>query len=243
MPTIDDLLLEKKRYGLPETISDDEKMKIEQGMPVQYILGFINYSNLEIKLNRKVLIPRYETDEMVHLITKKYLTKNMKVLDLCCGSGFIGLSLKKNEPSISVVLSDIDDEAIIQTNENSKINFSDLSGIKIVKSDCFKEIKGKFDLIVSNPPYVAYNDEDAKNLSLTFEPKNAIFAPDNGWYFYQKIINEAGDYLNDNGLLIFEINPKHIDRWLKVKGAKILKDMSNKYRFVFIKKDDLIVNN
>jgi release factor glutamine methyltransferase len=96
MPTIDDLILEKKRYGLEQKISNCEKRKLKQGMPVQKIIGYIEMSDVTIKLNKKVLIPRYETEELVEL-AKEVISKNKytKILDMCSGSGYIGLAIKK----------------------------------------------------------------------------------------------------------------------------------------------------
>ncbi|UUM25519.1 peptide chain release factor N(5)-glutamine methyltransferase [Mycoplasmopsis agalactiae] len=239
MPTIEDLLLEKKRYRLELKVGSLELQKLNQGYPIQYIMGYVEYANVRINLNHKVLIPRYETEELVYILLNEYLKPRMKVLDLCTGSGFIGIALKKNLDSINVTLSDIDNEAIMQANENVVLNFKNTTGIKIVQSDCFKDIKGKFDLIVSNPPYLDYDDKDVDESVKKFEPEIALFAKDSGWYFYEKILNEAKHYLNEGGILAFEINPKHIDRWKQIDGAKIVKDMSLKYRFAFISYEDL----
>ncbi|WP_029513682.1 peptide chain release factor N(5)-glutamine methyltransferase [Mycoplasmopsis primatum] len=235
MPTKADLLLEKKRYGLKQVITDDELKKLESGWPVQLIMGYVEYANVRINLNHKVLIPRYETEELIYIFLKQYAKPNMKVLDLCCGSGFIGIALKKNMPSLDVTMSDVDDNAIKQSNENIMLNFPNHNDIKIIKSDCFNEIKGKFDVIISNPPYVAFDDKDVQKDISNFEPFNAIFAPDNGWYFYNKIIEEAPNFLNKNGLLIFEINPNHMNKWSSIKNVVIKKDMAGKERFAFIK--------
>lgn len=239
MPTISDLLLEKKRYGLKQEISDLELKKIEQGYPIQYIMGYVEYANVRINLNHNVLIPRYETEELVFILLKEYLKPGMKVLDLCTGSGFIGLALKKNLNSIRLTLSDIDSEAILQTKENAILNFGNDENIEIVQSDCFKDITGKFDVIVSNPPYLAYDDKDVDESVSKFEPAIALFSPDSGWYFYEKILNEAKTYLNEGGILALEINPKHIFKWEKIPGVRTLKDVSKKDRFVFIKYEDL----
>ncbi|EIN14814.1 DNA methyltransferase, HemK [Mycoplasmopsis agalactiae 14628] len=239
MPTIEDLLLEKKRYGLESKVNSLELEKLNQGYPIQYIMGYVEYANVRINLNHKVLIPRYETEELVYILLNEYLKPGMKVLDLCTGSGFIGIALKKNFDSINVTLSDIDDEAIMQTNENIALNFEDKAGIQVVQSDCFAGIEGKFDIIVSNPPYLDYEDKDVGESVRKFEPEIALFAQDSGWFFYEKLLNEAKQYLNENGILAFEINPKHINRWRQIKGAKIVKDMSSKERFAFISYENL----
>lgn len=235
MPSVDDLLLEKKRYGLEQKVSKKELEMLNQNMPIQYIIGYVEYANVKINLNNKVLIPRYETEELIHLFLNNYAKENVKVLDLCCGSGFIGLALKKNKPSLDVTLSDNDNEALLKTKENELINFGKNGVVKIVESDLFTDINDKFDVIISNPPYIAFDDPDAQSLSLKHEPIHAIFAKDNGLYFYKKIIKEAPKFLNKEGLLIFEINPKHIKFWDKVKNAKIMNDMSQKPRFAILK--------
>jgi release factor glutamine methyltransferase len=96
MPTVEDLILEKKRYGLEQTVSDFEKEMLDKGMPVQKIIGYIEMSNVIIKVDKKVLIPRYETEELVEL-TKDIIVKNKytRILDMCSGSGYIGIALKK----------------------------------------------------------------------------------------------------------------------------------------------------
>ncbi|MCT4469979.1 peptide chain release factor N(5)-glutamine methyltransferase [Mycoplasma sp. HS2188] len=236
MPTVEDLLLEKKRYGLQQIITDEEKIKLDSGMPIQYIMGYVEFLNTRINLNHKVLIPRYETEEMVHMIIEKYSKNidNINVLDLCCGSGFIGLAIKKNIKNVSVTLSDIDQEAIDQTNENIKQNFNDHRDIKVIKSDLFEKINDRFDLIVSNPPYLDPNIKLENQQSLNFEPQHALFAEDQGWYIYEKILKEYKEYLKPGGKLILEINPLHLEKWKTLENAVIINDINKKPRFVIV---------
>ncbi|WP_406618117.1 peptide chain release factor N(5)-glutamine methyltransferase [Mycoplasmopsis lipophila] len=232
MATKDELLLEKRRYGLEETISPEELEKLSLGYPIQKIMGYIESDNIKIKLDRKVLIPRYETMELVDIIKNNYLKNNIKVLDICCGSGYIGLALKKHNPSIEVYASDIDEESILSTQENAILN--NLK-INIYKSDLFEKIpKIKFDLIISNPPYLDKSDILDKSV-LNFEPHNALFAKENGFFFYKKILQKYSNFLKKNGYIFFEINPIHSEIWKKIKNAQILKDINNKNRFVIIK--------
>ncbi|WP_029608519.1 peptide chain release factor N(5)-glutamine methyltransferase [Mycoplasma simbae] len=236
MPTVEELIQEKRRYGLDLTVSEDELNKLKQGMPIQYIMGYVEFLNTRINLNHKVLIPRYETEEMVDLILNKYAQNNtnFSVLDLCCGSGFIGLALKKNMPNIQVTLSDIDPEALQQTRENALINFGNADVVKIIQSDLFANIDQKFDLIVTNPPYL---DEDIllpNDKDLMFEPQHALYASEQGWYFYRKILEQYKDFLKPGGKIIFEINPLHFEKWNEVEGATILEDINRKKRFVIV---------
>ncbi|MGZ9797516.1 peptide chain release factor N(5)-glutamine methyltransferase [Mycoplasma sp. 4013] len=232
MPTKADLLLEKRRYGLDQNISSFEEQQLETGMPVQKIIGYIEMADVKIDLRYKVLIPRYETEELI-LYVKKMYPKNAKlrILDLCCGSGFIGLALKKYFVNSEVILSDISDEAIMQSNLNKKINNLE---VKIINCDLFDSITGKFDVIVSNPPYLSTNEKLDKSV-LNFEPHNALFADNNGLYFYQQIIKKADKYLKNEAKIFFEINPLHLNWWNHQKwkyDIKIINDIANKPRIV-----------
>ncbi|MGL6125149.1 MAG: peptide chain release factor N(5)-glutamine methyltransferase [Metamycoplasmataceae bacterium] len=229
MPSINDLLLEKKRYQLTQSISILEKIKLKLGMPVQKIIGYVEMSDVKIKVNKKVLIPRYETEELV-LIAKELILKNnyVKVLDLCSGSGYIGIALKKWNKDIEVVCTDVDRNAISQTQINAKLNNVN---VRIIKSNLFDEISEKFDLIISNPPYVSINEKEAmSNSVIKFEPKKAIFADDEGMFFYKEIEKNASNFILNGGTLLFEINPLN-SRYFEDRGYIILKDINNKKRF------------
>ncbi|MBU4690381.1 peptide chain release factor N(5)-glutamine methyltransferase [Mycoplasma sp. ES3157-GEN-MYC] len=236
MPTIEELKLEKRRYGLSEIISNEELKKLQEGMPIQYIMGYIEFLNTKIKLDHKVLIPRYETEEMVDLALKKYVKNKIdfKVLDLCCGSGFIGLAIKVNAPKVQVTLSDIDPIAIKQTKENAIENLGSDTRVNIIQSDLFSNVTEKFDLIISNPPYLDENIILNNDKDLKWEPQHALYTKDEGWYFYKKILDHYKSYLNDDGVLIFEINPLHIQKWNELNNVKILNDINNKPRFAII---------
>ncbi|MBN4083622.1 peptide chain release factor N(5)-glutamine methyltransferase [Mycoplasma sp. CSL10137] len=235
MPSKEELLLEKRRYGLKEEISSFELEQLNSGMPVQKIMGYIEMADIKIDIRHNVLIPRYETEELIYLAIEEIKLNQFKsVLDLCSGSGFIGLAIKNKYKDISVTLSDISSEAIKSQELNSNIN--NLK-VNILHSNLFENITGKFDIIVSNPPYIG-NDEKLSKSVLDFEPHNALFADDNGLFFYKKIIELAPKYLNKNGILLFEINPLHIEFWNSIKNKfkllEITKDLSNKNRFVKI---------
>ncbi|QIW61916.1 peptide chain release factor N(5)-glutamine methyltransferase [Mycoplasmopsis gallinacea] len=236
MPTKEDLLLEKKRYGLSQEVSSEELKMLSENTPVQKIIGYVDYLDVKIDLSKKVLIPRYETIELV-LWANEIIKKNnyQRVLDLCTGSGFIALAIKKANLSINVSASDIDLEAIEQTKINADKN--DLK-ISIIASDLFNSLQGnKFDLIVSNPPYLA-SYEHLDQSVLKHEPLHALFASDEGLYFYKQILEQAPNYLNPNGTLLFEINPLHLAFWESLEKAKydveIKKDLFGMYRMVKI---------
>ncbi|WP_025755682.1 peptide chain release factor N(5)-glutamine methyltransferase [Mycoplasmopsis cricetuli] len=236
MPTKEDLLLEKRRYHLPQKISINELKLLKQGMPVQKIIGYVDLANVRIDVNYNVLIPRYETEELIFLVNT-YLSKNQKsfkLLDLCCGSGIIAIALKKMNLNLDVTASDIDLEAIKATTYNAKLNNIN---IKIKQSDLFKNINSKFDIIVSNPPYLGKNEILSDSI-LKFEPHHALFANNNGFEFYEKILLQASNYLTENGVIFFEINPLHIEKWKKLQkkiNIQIIKDINSKDRFAVVK--------
>ncbi|SJZ62896.1 peptide chain release factor N(5)-glutamine methyltransferase [Mycoplasmopsis verecunda] len=239
MPTKEDLLLEKRRYGLPQTISSFELQQLKQGMPVQKIMGYVDMHNVRIYLQHKVLIPRYETEELILLVEQYYKdANNIDVLDMCTGSGFIAIALKHENKTWNITASDIDLEAINQCNINAKENNV---YINIIQSDLFQNINQKFDVIVSNPPYIQESEHLADSV-INYEPLHALYAPEDGFYFYDAIIKHAPKYLKVNGTLFFEINPFHKKYWdelSKTYNIKIYKDMSNKDRFAVVKFDDL----
>ena len=226
------LLLEKRRYNLKETISFKEKYKLWRDYPIQKIIGYIEMANVKIKVNKKVLIPRYETEELI-LLAIKLIKENGKyhnILDLCCGSGFIGIALKKAFPSLNILQSDISNAAINQTLINLKIN--NLKN-NVIKSNMFHNIYQKFDVIISNPPYLLKSDK--KNMTksvLKYEPQKALFAQEKGMFFYYHIEKNLSKYLNKNGLIILEINPVNY-KWFIDNKYHVINDINNKKRFAY----------
>ncbi|QZE12653.1 peptide chain release factor N(5)-glutamine methyltransferase [Mycoplasma sp. Ms02] len=241
MPTREDLLLEKRRYGLPEVVSEAEQELLDKNTPVQKIIGHVELAGVTIDLSNKVLIPRYETEEMVLKFLPE-IKKNAKVLDLCTGSGFIAIALKKARPDLQVFGSDIDKDAVNQATINASINGT---WINFVQSDLFdafkKTIKSeddKFDILFSNPPYIGYEEKSQMSPSvLDHEPHHALFAEDFGMEFYNKILDQAKSYVKDGGTIYFEINPLHFDFWEILSRAydlQIFTDINGKARFVKI---------
>lgn len=223
------LLNEKRKYDLPETISEKELVLLEKGTPIQKIIGYIQFDKVIININRNVLIPRYETEEVI-LEALKYIKQDSNVLDLCTGSGFIGLTIKE-KTNANVTMSDISDEAILQAKENAKLNNLD---VEIIQSDLFNNIDDKFDVIVSNPPYIR-EDEPLPESVEKFEPSNALFGGQDGNDFYKEIIKQAPNYLKPNGILIFEIGKDNVE-FMKQNNFEILDDINDLPR-IAIKKE------
>lgn len=220
---IEELKRQKRIHGLSEEISENEIEQLKSGMPIQKIIGFINFDDVKINVNRNVLIPRYETEEVMHAALK-FINEDAKVLDLCTGSGYIGLSIKK-KTGANVTMSDISEEAIIQSRENAKINNLD---VNIIKSDMFENIDQKFNVIISNPPYIPEEIKLGKSV-IDFEPSNALFAGDDGNKFYKIIINEAPKYLHENGVVVLEISEDNVE-YIKSQGFDIHDDINGKPR-------------
>lgn len=226
-----ELLKEKQRYNLPLEISKLENLKLELGYPVQKIIGFIEMEDVRIFLDQKVFIPRYETQELI-LKVKKVIKNSDSVLDLCCGSGFIGLALAKFS-NAKITLTDISDDAILQTKLNAKYNNLD---VNTIKSDLFSNIpKQKFNIIISNPPYL--RPQKLHKSVLHFEPEIALFSKPEPFSFYQKIMDKADDFLEKNGWIFFEIDYESVDFFKKnYPDFTIENDINNKPRFAYWQK-------
>lgn len=189
---------------LLKVLSDLKKEK-----PIQYILGKTYFYELEFKLNKNVLIPRPETEELVDWIVKEFRIQNseFRILDIGTGSGCIAVSLAKNLPNAKVVAIDVSKEALKVAKENAVCNHVDVEFLEIDILNLDK-LPYEFDVIVSNPPYVRdIEKEQMKNNVIEYEPHLALFVKnDNPLLFYEKITELASEGLIDGGEVYFEIN-------------------------------------
>lgn len=176
--------------------------KRAERIPLQYITGEQEFMGLKFLVNSNVLIPRQDTEVLVEEALKK-IKPGMEVLDLCTGSGCIIISILKNAPEVTGVAADISKQALNIAKENAKLN--EVS-VRFETSDLFNSIKGTFDVIVSNPPYIP-TEEITKLMPEVrdFEPYDALDGKEDGLYFYRKIIREGKQYLKPDGYLMFEI--------------------------------------
>lgn len=237
-----DLILNYKQI-LPE--SSFQKItgiisRLKNQEPIQYILGETEFYGLKFKVGTGVLIPRFETEELVHHIVKQKKNLTVKILDIGTGSGCIAISLKKQMPESEVWCCDIADKALYYTSENAKLNNVEikLERFDILGLDNFPE--SNFDIIVSNPPYVTGKEKPAMRENvLNFEPSLALFVPDNDpLLFYRAITLKAKKLLKANGELFFEINENfgnEISSLMVENGfvVDVVKDINGKDRFVF----------
>ncbi len=205
--------------------------------PVQYITNNVNFYGLELYVNESVLIPRFETEELVeNTITKLNNFVNPKVLDLCCGSGAIGLAIKNKIPNSTVTMSDISKEAIKVAEENSKrLNLD----VQIIESDLFNNINGKYDCIISNPPYIK-DDEEIEKIVSENEPKIALYGGIDGLNYYRRILKEISKYLNNKYLIAFEIGATQKEDIIQIAKEYLgdieidsKKDLSGRDRMIF----------
>ena len=213
--------------------------QLKQGIPVQYIVGNVNFYGNTINVNKNVLIPRFETELLVDK-TIKYIKNNFKhhvdILDIATGSGCIAITLKKEIDS-TVDASDISESALKVAQKNALNNKVD---INFINSDMLTNITKKYDIIISNPPYLTKED-DIMDIVKNNEPEIALYAKDNGLYYYDVILKNIKNNLKDKYLIAFEIGYtqgeaiKNIAlKYLDNINVKIEKDFSNKDRFVFI---------
>lgn len=216
--------------------------KLKEGYPIQYLIGYVNFCGEDIIVNENTLIPRYETELLVDKINNyinKINFKNIDILDLCTGSGAIGILLYKNNLVKTLTLSDISEEALKVCKKNLENN-----NIKanIIKSNMFDKIEGKFDIIVSNPPYVSKTEVLDK--TVLFEPDIALYSDNNGIYHIERIIKNFDKYTKTKALIAVEINSyssNTIIELIKKYNIKynftIEKDLTNKDRYLFIFKN------
>lgn len=223
-------------------VSEDiekDYQKLVEGIPIQYLIGYVDFYGNKINVNKNVLIPRYETellvDKTISLIKEKFDSK-VSILDLCTGSGCIGISLYKSV-NCDVTISDVSIDALEVAKTNIFIN--DVN-INCIHSDLFDNINGTFDVIISNPPYISNNIE-VMDIVDKNEPNIALYAPDNGLYFYEKILSDCRKYLNNKFIIAFEIGYEQGESIKKIANkyfsdSKVIveKDYSLKDRFLFI---------
>ena len=233
-------------FALQQEVTEEEKQFVEEiykklvaHIPAQYIIGHAEFFGMKLKVDERVLIPRPETEELVDLILTENPEKNLKVLDIGTGSGAIALALAKNRPDWSVTAADISQDALDLSLENANAQNLNLS---FIKSDCFSEISAKYDIIVSNPPYISREDQEEVGLNvLHSEPHLALFADEDGLAIYRRIAESSKDYLNDGGKIYLEIGykqgqsvPALFTENFPEKRVRTLKDQFGQDRMVVI---------
>lgn len=253
---LSNLLNKPKEYLI---INQDEQIKIElenefkkniekiaNGYPLQYITNKQEFMKLNFYVDENVLIPQPDTEilvEKVINICNKY--KNVNILDMCTGSGAIAISLAKYIKNSRIYAIDISKNAIDIAKKNA-INNEVEDNMYFINSDMFKNIKElKFDIIVSNPPYIERNVIDTLSKEVQFEPYIALDGGEDGLYFYKILAENSYKYLNKDGYLCLEIgyNQKHsvinlLNETKKYEEIYCIKDLANKDRVIISKKKE-----
>jgi release factor glutamine methyltransferase len=223
---------------------DSHMQSLLDGIPIQYVTGIAYFMDIKLNVNKDVLIPRPETEEMVELVMKNFSEKNnISVLDIGCGSGCIAIQLARSIPGCEVTALDKSDKAVALTQLNAEQNSV---MVKTVICDVLtdaEKINGEFDLIVSNPPYIHPSESvEVDEQVLKFEPHLALFTPeDDVLIFYRKILLLAGKNLRKGGAIYFEVNPSHVEKLsllVESKGWEVKQhvDISGKTRIFEIGK-------
>ena len=213
--------------------------RLLSGEAVQYIIGNACFYGYEFKVNSNTLIPRFETELLVEKSVNyinNFFEDRVSILDIGTGSGCIAITLNKLVNSM-VTAVDISNDALDVAKENNVINNTD---VNFIVSDVFSNVNGKYDVIISNPPYICH-DEEIMDIVYDNEPHLALYADMDGLYFYDKILSECKEYLNDKFFIAFEIGYLQADsiigivnKYLEDVNIIVDKDYSGKDRFIFI---------
>lgn len=215
---------------------------LKKEKPLQQILGYCDFAGVRINLNRRVLIPRVETEELTMMIIRENRNRGgLKILDACCGSGCMALALAGNIPESVVTAVDLSMEAIEQTRENAQAN---ALNVEVVAADVFSDMPFDtcFDIIVSNPPYVRESEKAMmRNNVLLYEPHSALFVKDEDpLTYYRALCRIADRHLRQGGVMYLEINEglaEQTEAIFKPKYDTLLsKDLRGKYRFLRVRK-------
>lgn len=251
---LENILNVKKEYLLihsEEEVKQEDKIKYEncikeliKGKPLQYITNKQEFMGLNFYVDENVLIPQPDTEILVEkAIEIAETTQKNKILDMCTGSGCIAISLAKKINNAQITAVDISNSALNVANKNA-INNNVENKIKFINSDMFNNIEEKFDIIVSNPPYIETETINKLEIEVQNEPHVALDGGIDGLKFYKIIANNAFEYLNENGYLLLEIGynqQESVTQLLqdtgKYKNIETIKDLGGNYRVVIARKE------
>lgn len=230
-----------KKYIHPEDNLEEAIERLKKGEPVQYIIGDVDFYGNIIKVNKNVLIPRRETEELVEKtlerLKKLFPKENINIIDIGTGSGCISITLKKFLPNSTITAVDISQDALKVAVDNSKQNNVE---INFIHSNLFEKVSGKYQCIISNPPYIKENEE-IMDIVKNNEPHLALYAPNEGLYFYQEILKEASKYLEEKYIIAFEIGETQGEEIISIaknyfpnSNIVLEKDLQHLDRFIFI---------
>lgn len=235
---------------MQEPLTDEQQLQFKQlveqhcaGTPVQYLIGQEEFYGRSFEVTPDVLIPRPETEELVYTTLNKvpslFSSKSLKFADIGTGSGAIAISMKKECPELNVTATDLSEAALEVARRNAVTNEAD---IRFLQGDLTKPLSDeKFDIILSNPPYIAYDEaKDMEDVVLEHEPHSALFADENGLKLYRELCEQLPSIMNKPGLIGFEIGYQQgeaVENLLKMHfpngKVEVLKDLFGQNRMVF----------
>lgn len=213
--------------------------KIIEGVPIQYITKKQEFMGLDFFVDENVLIPQPDTEILVEEVLKisKLYNKKINILDLCTGSGAIAVSLAKYIKDVNIIATDISENAIEIAEKNAIKNNAE-NNIKFVVSDMFKNIENKFDIIVSNPPYIETKEIEKLSKEVKNEPIIALDGGNDGIKYYKIIADNYNKFLNIGGYLLLEMGYNQGESVSKLfKNSEIKKDLSGNNRVILVKKE------
>ncbi len=229
--------------NVPANILDaylNSRERMYEGEPVQYIAGFAEFYGRMFKVNQHVLIPRPETEELVYQTLQMIQNEQEVVCDIGTGTGAIAITLKKERPDLSVIATDISEEALLIAQTNASTLEAPIEFLKGKSLEPLIKENIKVDVLVSNPPYISYEEQkEMSDTVLNYEPHLALFAEDDGLAIYKDIILNLEHVMSDNGLVIFEIGhlqgellKDFIETHLNVEHVKIIQDINQNNRMI-----------
>ena len=248
------LIMRYKKWNLTEFLAkqqqivtaDDQQWldmaiaKLQKNYPLQYLFGYELFFDREFIVNEHTLIPRPETEWIVDYILQNEHLANQKIADIGTGSGVIGLTLKLEEHSAAVTITDIDEQTLAVAKQNASHLQAD---VQFMLGDNLQALDTKYDIIVSNPPYIAETEKDVMDVSvIQYEPHQALFADHHGLSFYEQFVALLPHYLHDDGRVYLEIGYKQgtavaemLQKQFPNKEIQVLKDYNNNERLVVMK--------
>lgn len=229
---VDDEIFHTYKYRVDE---------LRKGRPIQYIIGNVNFCGNLLEVNENVLIPRFETEQLVKntiiKIKELWSDANLNIIDLGCGSGAIGLTIKKELPNSTVTLLDISAGAL----EVAKKNASNLDlNVRFILNNMLSNLSNQYDVIISNPPYIK-TDEEIEDIVKNNEPHLALYGGDDGLDYYREILSQVRDNIGNKYLIAFEIGDTQKEDLFNLASAYLtnyniecLKDYTDRDRIIFI---------
>ena len=224
-------ILKEKYKGQVKPGFSHDLRRLEYGEPLSYVIGSTPFLNTTIDVSKRPFLPRVETEFWVHkALSGIDSSKKLTCLDIFSGSGCIGIALLKSLEGATVTLAEQNPEYIEQIKINLKINSIGHDRAKLLKSNVFSNVQGKYDFIFANPPYISKERHTSVEPSvLKFEPRSALFAPDNGLFYIKKLLKEAPSYLKPSGTLFIEF-----DSWQKKDIENYAKQLQLQFKYKHI---------